>query len=667
MSRIRKICITMLMTVVMLCLGGCGEKAEEISTAPNLDIITYTRGQWIQDLSDTFGYGIYVSDDIGFSDLNGSEDYYDAVISCAEWEVIPSGGEFKPNEKPTWQFALNTTVKAIGLDSLAQAGYEVDENSLAEFFMQNIAAVDVDLSEPIDEKEAVQVLEYAADFESKLEFQQIENVVYKENVSQATQDEVRLKGDGKTAIIVGTTTYSVGDILFVSDGENGEETAIRVDAIDGNQISYSVATIDEVFDTIEIHGTYTPEIKNVITGCADHTVYEVANSLYGGNDPYMLNPLHTPEYQAYCMPTATDVDVSVGKNGASFKVYDTDGLWSAEAGVKNIKVNADIDYKWVKLKKASIDVSYDSYVHLEANGQAAKTVSLGTIPLEITPGITVDISLFLNVGVDGTATIDYSTSFSAGATYKDGKFKNNVNTGDTNFDYHAEVTMTAEPLVKVDLKILKQSVINVKVTTGVVAIATVDVDLLGEEPACVDVKAHVPLRWAINEDGCLVTAILGNKAKVSKTVWNSENSKFQWHWHWENLELVEECTRGKGEEVETETVDENGEPLDEYKIFEFEEINFGVIRLECYTMYLEKGESLNIGIKELPANVESQNLLYEVMDGSNVCSVNAGVVTANVPGATNIRISTEDGQYNAYLTVVVAEEYNDTSDFVPLQ
>lgn len=659
-------CILIFLMTLLLTMGGCGSKKADGTEAAEGSGV-YTRARWIQDMGEQFGYQSYMGEADCFSDVEADTEYYAAVQACAEWDILEKTDKFYPDEAATWEFVLDTVVKAIGTDTLEAAGYTVQEGKLADFFFQNIAEVQLgDITEKITEEEAEQVIHLASAFENEMELPQIQNIVLQEQVKDVTDDDIVLKGDGKTAYIATEMTLLPGDVLFVHSDEV-VDYAIRVDSVKEGSFTYSQASMEEVFDTLEISGTYTPQVSEVITGAAERTLFYVDNTLYGGNDPFMQNPLWEQE-QYEVLPTAVNVDVTLSGDAVSFKVYDETGTWSAEAGIRNLKTDVNLKFHWYGgIKEASAKVTYDDYVHLQMNDSVAQSIPLGKVPYEIMPGVSLELSFCLNVGANGEATLDYTSNVVAGVWCEDGKVRNKMENNNTALDYHAEITATAEPLAKIDLRILGQSAVNAKVTTGVVVIVTADIDFLGNEPACTDVKAYVPLRYAINEDGCWAVKLLGNKAKINGIIWDAASSPFQWHWHYENAELVEKCTRGEEKEVETELVTEEGIPLDEYKVFDFEEISFGMIELQCYMMYLEEGETLEIAFKELPDGVTAAELIYEVVDADGICNVQGGKVTGLASGAGNIKISSADDRYHAYLTFVVAEEYNDTTDFVPLQ
>ena len=127
-----------------------------------------------------------------------------------------------------------------------------------------------------------------------------------------------------------------------------------------------------------------------------------------------------------------------------------------------------------------------------------------------------------NLGFDGKVSLSYSSKISLMVNYEKGKgLGKSVSNNNPDCDFHADATITVEPCLKVELCFLGRGLTNVKVISGVVAISNVDIDLLGNEPNCIDVYMYVPLRWAINEDGC-VMADLSDKLKASGVVWDSK-------------------------------------------------------------------------------------------------------------------------------------------------
>ena len=658
----------------VLCLTGCGNKQQPAQAEPNEGAETgtqsnnYSKADWIKDLGVKFGYMTADDETPLFSDVSEQQDYYQEVQACAEWGVITETDKFNPANAVSWEYALNTSVRAIGLNDLNEAGYEIsEEDSLTDFYLNNIAAVDIaDLSESITEEEAVQVLNYASDFENNLEFPEIKEMSYQEGVVEVSEQDILLRVDGESADIVGDKTFEAGQVLVYTNTENGDIEAVKVESVEENLLRYTQAGIDDVYESLRIRGMFDSDVDFSSARPVEPQVLPVNVALYNASQQGRIESLikdsHLQsDYSIY------DTKVQVTTNGSSFTVSDPEKNWKVDVGIKNIKASADIDYSLFKLKKADLNVNYDTYIHGEMKQEhVGNTIPLGSVKVSLYGVVSAELNLVLNLGAEGEATLDYSSHVVASAGYQNGKgLQSKIENQNVALDFHAEVTLSAEPCAKLSLKVLHEEIVNAKVTSGLVAIAKVDADLLGKLPTCVDIHLYVPLRWAVNEDSCLATKVFKNKAKASAVVWDATHSNFEWDWHFEDFVEVDECTRGKEEEVKAPVVDENGEPFDEEEKFEFQPIDFATIKLESSMMFLTKDETLKIGFKEVPQGQSTDTFVYEVVDNQGICQPNGnGTITGLTPGAANIKISTADGLYHAYITVVVQDDY--TTEFNPL-
>lgn len=224
----------------------------------------------------------------------------------------------------------------------------------------------------------------------------------------------------------------------------------------------------------------------------------------------------------------------------------------------------------------------------------------------------------------------------------------------------ADATLTADATLSADLRIgfkkASASVTNAQITCGAVAAGKLETDFLGEQPTCLDLQLYVPLKWGVNQSGCLITDI-NKEWKHSATIWNSESSPVKLHLHLEDWQRTpgDVCTRT--DPVEQELTTPEGAPLEEMDPFDFEPLEFDFIELVSYTMYLGAGESLAIGFDSIPDGYTQEDLQYEVLD-SAVCSVSDGIVGGNNPGSTVVKISTSDGMFTVSLAVTVNEDYS---------
>lgn len=678
--------IISILLVTSFLLQGCASVAGDGKSSGSL-----TKEEWIGLLGDKFGYADFESENGFYEDVKPDNEYYKEIQACAEWEILTEKEKLEPNQKIDWQYAIETTVRAIGIEKLNQSdsGLNVSEENLVDFFVAEIAQVpDSSLNNKLSHENAEQILEYAYDYAVNLQLAERFEYSYNENVSEADADAITLTGDGMTAKINDGTAYQEGDVIYVKPSENEAAYAIKVNSVNGDILNYSLAGMEDVYEELQVAGTFDAQIISVTPaeGITIEEPKEVEEMEDGTEDEGTSGNVPLTNYVTGCigysgkMPgrdmelakiekKGDDYQVSAGKDGIRMSATPESGM-NLSVDITNIKVTADVDFGLIKgLKKADVQVSFQDKVQANLSGAKSKQINLGSVRVALgaTP-FTADFDVLLNLGADGEMSLTYQSAVVGRVNYAKGKgLSKSVNVQDSSFDFHAEVTVTVEPAIKAELSCLGGAITNIKVISGVVGAATVDVDLLGDEPACTDLKLWVPLRWAVNEDWCLIAAagdLVRANLRVSNDVWGEENSPIQEHFHWEDGVLVDTCTRGK-EKVETVVEEEEGEYF-EYKHFDFKEIVFGMIKVSSSTIRLQQGESVKIGVLSVPGDFDVNDLQYMV-DNITICTVDgSGVVRALQTGTAMVRISTPDGMFSAHVSIVVDIPYNDTSGFVPL-
>lgn len=661
----KKIVILSFFLMLIMGLTGCGKSQAVISD--HTDNAVLSKSEWIGVLGNGFGYDLPENDLPIYSDVGNDDLHYTQIQACAEWGIITETGSFEPNANATWKYAIETAVRAIGIENINNAGEQVSEDSLVAFFGQKIANIsDIDLDAAITAADAEQIVQYTLDYSYKLAPIEVFDYTYNDQVYEITADDILLCGDGQSAWITNNAVYQSGDILYILPSDTTPAAAIRIVSCDENKLTYEQAGLEDVYSELKIAGSYEAAVL-AVEGAEEQT-----DISYSGNGSYVPCVGDRRQYDVISAVGRSEnmnflrTGASVSDNSVNFSYALGDG-GNVSVNISNICVNTDIEYGFLKLKKANATVSFQDEISVSYTADHyARTIPLGKVKLQIgTTPCNVELSLVLNIGVDGKASLTYTSQVVGRVNYREGcGLSKSLDNRNGTLDFHAEATVTAEPTAKVDLRLLGESVVNLKVTSGIVAIATLDVDIMGDQPACLDIYLYVPLSWAVNEDNCLLTYI-SKKLQYSSVIWNSENSGLTKRFHMEDGVLVDKCTRGDEKKVETSVVDEEGQPYDEYKIFEFEEIDFDVISLYSSKVYLEAGQSMSIGFSAIPEGYSAGDLVYSVYD-SSICNVSGGVVSGNASGSTTVKVSTPDGKYNAYFTVTVKGDFNDMTDFKPL-
>ena len=117
--------------------------------------------------------------------------------------------------------------------------------------------------------------------------------------------------------------------------------------------------------------------------------------------------------------------------------------------------------------------------------------------------------------------------------------------------------------------------------------------------------------------------------------------------------LCEEIMDRKNKEEEEEKTDEKEGNLEDSS----------TINIDSYVIGLAVGESSGIAITGLPEGYTEADLKWESINTA-VATVSGGTVTAVGPGSTQIRISTADGKYEIFCTIMVGND--EEIEFQPL-
>ena len=248
-----------LLTALTALLCGCG--STENTSGKGL-----SKGEWIGRLGEKFGYNVCESSEDFYSDVSSENEFYDEIQACAEWEVLPEKTTFRPDEKATWKYAIETAVRAIGIDKLNKqdSGAEVSEDNLVAFFTSKIANLDEEnLDMEVTEIDAALILEYAYAYASNLTLAEEINYVYNEGVIEAEAEDITLKGDGVTAKVKEGSAYQTGDVIYVKPSKESQAYAMRVNSVEGNEITYEQGGMEDIYQELQVTGTFEATILNV--------------------------------------------------------------------------------------------------------------------------------------------------------------------------------------------------------------------------------------------------------------------------------------------------------------------------------------------------------------------------------------------------------------------
>lgn len=683
----------MFMLLPAAVLAGCGRDDSAAASGKSAEG-RLSRAEYIGMLAESFGYDTYISETDIFSDVFPEQEYYSEIQAAAEWQIIDSGGSFEPDRAATVSFALESAVRAVGTDDIAASGAAIDLNSLADFYVGNIAQIDLSSADAsIDAAAAGQIIEYAKAYDHNLVLPQITEMELVEGVKTAGMG-IRLNADGATGVLSAAEGYSVGDIVYLDATDTSLARAVKITGIEGETFTFEEAAVEDTYAYLHIQGTFPGKVVEAVAA-SDGTVAGLGQEIYdemkaydmSARDRYVpvqvANSAKVDKGSDHIVFTASfDVQKSASMEsrykqnysnlpeGVNRPDYSNDAKVDASAngklvvGIKNI--SADVKYEsseWYKPldpKVVEFKLHFDTEVSSEVHGSVAASIPLGEAYIQVWGPLNIKVMLTAHLGADGNVSISYTTENVLSVGWQKGSGIGKSFDSSANANFEADATLTAEATLLVDLRIgfknVSYSMTNAQVTCGAVAVGKVEADFLGEQPTCVDLQLYIPLKWGVNQEGCIITDINSNW-KHSGVIWDSSNSPVKLHMHLEDWQRTpgDVCTRK--EPIEQELTTPEGEPLEEINPFDFEPLEFDFIELVSYTMYLGKGESMNIGFDSIPEGYTQADLRYEVLE-SSVCSVSGGTVRGNNAGSTIVKISTSDGMYTVTLAVTVNDDYS---------
>lgn len=693
MKKTRLIITLFLSIFLVISIAGCNKKTVSDNTDIGTDAGDISREEYIGMLCDQFGLTLEDKADAVFSDVKSDSKYYDAIQACSVWEVIQDTDKFNPNDKASLGFALESAVRAIGMNKLPDCGNTTKE--IADYYTANIAQIDIsDLDAPVDYETANAVIEYAVEYQGVMSIPQSHELTMAEGTKEGKPEDFQFSINGKTGLFNNgaEANYAVGDIIYVPPTDSSSARGIKIAEINGNEFVYTVPETQEVLGGVQVSGTYEGNIVDITLPTESNADDQVL-AMYGDN-PYIstIDAVNGRQFDSlYYYPAQDDytfanVDSKKSSKAGNVKITpdiakdkvlyslswtDNGNSVNATVGIKNIKINTIYEDKWqwgwppYVIKEAGVTVDFDTVAKCDAKGSTGTEIPLGDVTVNVWGPLDVNIKLTAHIGLDGELTVDYSSHVTATAKYVRGKgLSNSAEVKKQKLTYEAHVTITATLTAFVDARILGGSVVNAEVTSGVVAIITAEGDILDDSvPNCIDVYIYVPLEFGVNQKGCLITNINGD-LKYYKKLWTSKNSPITWRMHWEDGVKVDKCTRGQKEKVEADSVDEKGEPIDEYALFDFKPLEYEKITVQSYTVFTNPGENTEILFDKLPEGVSASDLVYTI-ENKDVCSVESGgKVIGKNGGSTIVIITTPDGMYRATVSVTVNTDYN--SDFKEL-
>ncbi len=668
-----------LITVSTLGLSGCSKEK----------LTALTKGEWVQKIASTLQMEDTGESEPVYSDVKSDNTYFSAVQSCAAWDILDKSDKFEPDRAASVDFAIETAVKAIGLDNIANSSYgktlQTEEDRL-EYF-RSISDVKYISGGALYEEWADKILSDMNTAMSGLEFKQVQDVEFADGCIEIEPEKVQFKMDGETGILLDdSVSVKEGTILIVNpctiypDGKAVKVNSIQSDSQKGKVFTYTSATEEEVLKNVKLSGTYKPELIGVIPASDDVEVSfgesKAEPQAFHFSDAKGRNPSQTMLVPA-SGGKAGKTEASVGIDDINFKLKgwkvesesgDSKGTASVNVGVKNISVTTDIELSLLKVKKAYARIDSTLFANFKASGSCSPDpVNLATMKFAIWGPIVLDVKCQLVAGASGEFSIEWSLPTSVGVQYKDGcspQFIKNQKGSQLDAEAHGEAYIN--PGVVGTFECATFAVASAGIYSGL----NVKIDAKGQASKngayyCLNLKGYVPLYGFVGgQDKETLLAKLG--AKKDFTIWDEGSSPVKKEWHIENNKLVDKCTHPEDQPEITPM------PLEEYEAKEIELPDLSKILKDLakigshylgvtdgyYSMEQGQTDQVHIDEKNLPDGYSRDDIVFSVKDGS-IASVNkAGKVTANREGTTTLTVSTKDKKYQEVCVINVLVDYS---------
>ncbi len=660
------------LSLMLGCMAGL------VSCSEELEILT--KGQWAEKIANELGLTDCELEEVAkepvYKDVNSDNPYFNAVQSCAAWDIFDKSEEFEPESKSTVGFAVVSAVRAIGMDRLAistnyQANLQTEEEMLD--FFRGISDVDYSSGGALYAQLADEIIQDMDKVIDTMQLQQHDGSKKTAACIELTEQDVVFSLDGESGTLRQdlNTNIQEGSILVLNpSGKFPEGKAAKITSIDGRKFKYVTPPMDEVFDSVDLTGTFTPKVIGVIPMSDDVKVEKINE-----NEPVMATQqkcvmeqahagslMYVPK-QAEAKPMAADVslnDITFSLLNKSGKKGYFSGQVNASLGLRDISVTADIKMRGLSVQRAYAKIHSTMYAKFNASGDyKPDTKPLAKVVCSIYGAVTLEFQANLSIGASGEITVDWSLPTTIGTEYKKNggvAFIKEASGANLTAEAHAEAFV--RPGIKGVFKVIGFSVASCGAYSGV----SVKIDAKAETKgsySCINLKAYVPLEcFAGGEGKETLLAKLG--AAQSWTIWDENSSQVKKEWHIEDGKVVDHCTK-TGEEPEQTLI-----PLETVKPSEISDYDVPTVE-EVSSRYFSFTDNMFISLSENTCEQMKLNVpegyakgdIRCISSNKNVVSVNnSGQITANGEGVTQIKIQTKDGNRIQYCAVSVAPDFS---------
>lgn len=534
---------------VILLLNGC--------TMQNLIVISesetggeVSRAQYVQMIYDNDGLEGSASKSPYFTDVDESNEFFNAIQSCYEWGYIEQTNEsmaFHPENSATNGFAVIVAVNAIGIDIINASGYSVKNGNDSVEFFYNQTNMDLDMEDLLTAEDAETIISSITTIKNSLTLNNQYNVTYADNAYQINADSIDFAKDGKTATVNNAKSLKIGDYLVVEGSkDNYSGKAIKINTIADNVIEYEDAELTEVLNDVLITGESVPEIVNWKCDNSDVVVKEVniEDIAFDESKDVQIVPLGMAnKYDASQVGHENSVNIGDKAFELTLKPQKNCKV-TVKLALTNMTGRIYFDANIAKLDIKRLQFSFSSVAKFQISVSGdLKSLKLPTpespvgLRIEATffkiIGIGINFKIKLKIG--GTVSVVYSVEQTSVIDYKKGalpKYIPNLEFKEPELKIKAKASLTGDLSISPDL--LTKPITDIGIEGGIEATADINKYL------CSDINAYIIARGYVGSEDSLC---VGLGLSFKRDIITKENSPFNKKWHIEDGNVVKRCTR----------------------------------------------------------------------------------------------------------------------------
>lgn len=548
-------------------------------TAAGSEYTIYTRSQWIGELIKSIGIDVsQIDDDFIHYYADTAEDTNAKAIEYARQNgIVPATEDeqdvpvFNPNDIATREFAAMTAINALGYkcDDTVSVGVS-DESSIT---YKGAVSIAIKLGMLTTSNGAFSPAGNLNGVDAARILAKIAQVNASEN-STAEHCRIVYKNNVIVNRLAKYKDYSVTDL--------GNST-YRVEINNDKEISYlkkgniAVMPISRNFQNgiaikisknavcksnkVVFEGTLVSDITQIMSDVSfagqGQVVADAVTTVEGVS--YTYSPSTTGTLKSNFDSKYTSMNqVSVPLGKFSFDLHEgidlgNGGKITGTFAVDFPELRAEIDgnvitgFDNILLKLTSGLSLTEKLEYSVANATDSGSKEFARIPVEVVPGISVDVVLKIYYEASGSLSVGYTLETEEGIQYKDGEFRFIGNLKKNNLDI-TKLEGAASVGLKTDLNLVLGGVFDVvgidgKIGPRVTASATVHPNDL----VCMDGAVYLSIKLELNQETILGEILKSSKHyTLSKEVMDVKNSPLKKTIHFENGVKVEKCTYGNG-------------------------------------------------------------------------------------------------------------------------